>query len=205
MYKIGLPLHVTDEPTLERAGFSWERVIDPREKIILLAKENLGKPYKYGASITNDAPRFFDCSSFTAWLYVQAGISLPRISADQYVFGKEVSSAEALPGDLVFSNTHRDIRGVLHLESKEYKAGTKLPKPIDHCGIFMGDNKICHAKGSKGMVVIENLKESDYFQDIVGFRRISDIENGHYVITIPEERADLRNSENLLKEINTHA
>ena len=87
------------------------------------------------------------------------------------------------------------------MESKEYKPGTKLPKPIDHCGVFMGDNKVCHAKGSKERVVIEDLKESDYFQDIAGFRRIKEVDSERYVITIPEERPDLRNSDNLVKEI----
>ena len=64
-----------------------------------------GKPYKFGASVSFDAPNYFDCSSLTAYLFVQAGIQIPRVSIDQYVFGEEISRKEARFGDLIFLNT----------------------------------------------------------------------------------------------------
>lgn len=200
-YKLGLSVEQFEQnkEKIEQMGLPFERIEDPRARVVALARQQLGKPYKYGASVLRDAPNSFDCSSLTSWLYVQAGIALPRISVDQYVFSEEILSGNALPGDLVFSNTHRSIRNVFRDESVEYKPGTKVPRPIDHCGIFMGE-MVIHATESKGEVVEEPLKESEYFQDIVGFRRISNLDYPRFVISVPDGRVDIRNKGSFITE-----
>jgi cell wall-associated NlpC family hydrolase len=152
-----------------------------------------GKQYKIGLgikevasfekSVSKDAPDFFDCSSFTNWLYVQAGITLPRISVDQYVFSEEVSKENAKAGDLIFSNSHRNIRNVFHKESVEFKPGTSVPKSIDHCGIYTGD-EVIHANEKMGCVNKERILESEYFQDIVSIRRVKEADEARYVMIL---------------------
>jgi cell wall-associated NlpC family hydrolase len=58
----------------------------------------LGNPYVFGGtSLTNGA----DCSGFTQAIYRKFGYSLPRSSSEQRSAGREVSYADAQPGDLI--------------------------------------------------------------------------------------------------------
>jgi cell wall-associated NlpC family hydrolase len=183
LYKMGFGSKEVSgiEKIFNDINIKWEIIENPRTKIIELAEENIGKPYKYGASVSKDAPDFFDCSSFTNWLYVQAGIALPRISVDQYVFSIEASKENARAGDLIFSNSHRDIRGIFHNKSKEFKPGTPVPKLIDHCGIYLGTHVI-HTNEKTGCVSKEKISESEYFQDIVSIRRIKEADEARYIV-----------------------
>lgn len=73
--------------------------------IIEIAARYVGTPYVYGGT----TPDGFDCSGFTAYVYAQVGITLPRTSADQRYAGVEVSRDQAQPGDLVWSPGHVGI------------------------------------------------------------------------------------------------
>jgi cell wall-associated NlpC family hydrolase len=184
-YKIGFGKNEIGEieKFFNSTNIDWEIVENPRAKIVESAEKNIGKPYKYGASVSKDAPVFFDCSSFTNWLYVQAGITLPRISVDQYVFSEEVGKENAKAGDLIFSNSHRDVRGIFHNKSKEFKPGTPVPKFIDHCGIYLGTHVI-HANEKTGCVVKEKISESEYFQDIVSIRKVKEADEARYIVIL---------------------
>jgi phenylalanyl-tRNA synthetase beta chain len=74
---------------LDRLGCDTE-VITPKEKVLSVAKDQLGAPYTYGASVLRDAPDTFDCSSFVSWVFVQAGKALPRISVDQFAYTERI-------------------------------------------------------------------------------------------------------------------
>lgn len=182
---------------LSRRGFEWE-YLSPREKIINGAKSLLGVPYKFGSSVVYDAPRSFDCSSFTSFLYAQSGMAIPRISVDQYVFGEEISFEDAKPGDLIFSNSGN---GQVFSESVEWLSGTKVPAGVDHVGIYMGEGKVIHATKRTGSVVEEELLKDPSFKNTVGFRRMGDLDANRFVVTVPSERLDLRIKEDLIEEI----
>ncbi|GEP20352.1 NlpC/P60 family protein [Pediococcus argentinicus] len=68
------------------------------KKIISLARAEIGKPYKTGAT----GPNSFDCSGLTQFIYNKVGISIPRTSQQQSLVGKYVSLSNLVPGDLVF-------------------------------------------------------------------------------------------------------
>lgn len=172
--------------------------INPREKIMNTVSLCIGVPYMHGASVVFDAPRAFDCSSFTAYLYVQAGITIPRMSVDQFVAGTSVSADEALPGDLVFSNSDE---GKIFYESIEWMKGTKVPEGVDHVGLYLGDGKVLHATRKASGVVEEKLSESESFKKIIGFRRFILNDEKRFVVTVPPQRLDLRIKEDLIEEI----
>ena len=68
------------------------------ERAVALAKQHLGTPYVWGG----ETPGGFDCSGLVQWAYKQVGVDLPRVSTQQAKAGREVTAAEARPGDLVF-------------------------------------------------------------------------------------------------------
>lgn len=57
-----------------------------------------GVPYSWGGTTTSG----FDCSGLVNYAYKQAGVSLPRTSADLYNYGQVVSKGNLTEGDLVF-------------------------------------------------------------------------------------------------------
>lgn len=202
------------ENILDRRGYGWEKV-NPRDTILDLSSKLIGTPYKHGSSVVYDAPHSFDCSSFTSFLHAQSGIAIPRIAIDQYVFGEELDAKDALPGDLVFSNTREEIfkdktffsqvlgklidHKPIRTESVEFMPGTRVTEGVDHVGVYIGEGKVIHAT-NKGGVVEEDLKESQSFKNIIGYRRFTQ-GNERYVVTVPSERLDLRIKEDLIEEI----
>lgn len=190
---------------LKRLGFESKRIENPQEVIVARAKELVGTPYFYGANVRFDAPDKFDCSGFVAYLYLEAGIKIPRVSVDQYVFGEEVSLDSLEAGDLVFSvNEGSEI----YHESIEWMKGTKVPmQGIDHVGVYVGDGMIAHASrynksaGEGGGVIIENLSLSPRFKNITGARRIPGINEERFSVTAPVERFDIRIPADIAEEI----
>lgn len=86
-------------------------------EIIAIAKRYLGIPYVAGGTTPATG---FDCSGFTSFVYRQAGISIPRVSRDQYAASTHVSNPQ--PGDLVF-----------------------FGDPVHHVGIYAGNNMMIAA------------------------------------------------------------
>jgi len=109
-----------------------------QKRLVYFAKKHLGKPYKYGAK-PNQAPKIFDCSSFTQYLYKRIGIDLPRSALDQAHLGKLINlkKENLQPGDLIF------IKGSWGHYNPEFLQG------IGHVAIYIGNGKIIHAKWEK--------------------------------------------------------
>ena len=104
----------------------------------------LGIRYKFGG---NKPKEGFDCSGFTRYLYQGAGLDLSRVSRDQAKQGKQVSFAEARPGDLVFYK--KPGGSVFHVSV------VVLSKP--------GELWVIHATSSRG-VFRENILVSSYWK-----------------------------------------
>jgi len=123
------------------------------EKLIEFAKQYIGKPYKYGASM-DEAPDFFDCSSFIKYVFAHIGIELPRSSIlqAQDSQGKEVTDVQyAEPGDVFFMRSDKGYY------DDEAFGGRKMC--IGHVGLYCGDGILLHAKKSLGGVVFQKLSE----------------------------------------------
>ena len=202
------------EDILERFHFEYTKV-KPIDTILKLAPTLIEVPYKYGASISHDAPASFDCSSFVGFLFAQAGVALPRVAVDQFLYGFEIKEDELKPGDVIFSrnngNTPKkyvftmlsDGTKVEHSgpkkQSFEFLPGTNVPEGVSHNGIYIGDGMVIHASSGSG-VVIEKVNKSNGFTNIVGYRRMA-TNDERFVVTVPFERMDLRIREDLIEEI----
>lgn len=109
------------------------------KQIAAYACQFIGNPYVAGGtSLTNGA----DCSGFTQAVYRNFGYSIPRNSYSQRKTGREVSLAEAQPGDLVCY------------------AG--------HVAMYIGNGKIVHASSAKTGIKISNVT----YREILSVRRI---------------------------------
>lgn len=210
-YKVGIALselngilgtalsHKDVQDILARLGFEYETIVNPFADVVTRAQVLVGKPYKYGASVLHDAPDVFDCASFTSYLWKEAGVAVPRISVDQFVFGEAVSFEALQPGDLIFSNSGTEN---IYYESIEWMKGTKVPEGVDHVGLYLGEGKLIHAsRYNESGVAVEPIAESARFKNIVGMRRIAISVEPRFVVTIPFERLDLRIKEDLAEEI----
>jgi hypothetical protein len=96
------------------------------------AMKYLGVPYKWGGT---DPETGLDCSGFVQQVYEDLGVKLPRVSRDQAKTGDPVASlAEARPGDLV-----------------------AFGSPVDHIGIYIGDNKMVVAPHTGDVVKVQDI------------------------------------------------
>lgn len=183
------------ENILKKLNFNFQ-VVFPKEEVLKIGKENIGKPYKYGASLSYEAPEFFDCSSFTAFCFSRAGVSIPRVSIDQWFFGDKVSKEDLKEGDLIFSKGGEKIK----TETVDFMKGLTLEGGVSHVGIYSGDGNAIHASSKNSKVVEEKLDNSIDFKDVIGFRRIIK-EEKRFRVEVPFERLDIRNREDLIEEI----
>lgn len=111
---------------------------DARAEVVLAAARSvLGTPYVWGAASPSTG---FDCSGLVQWAYRQAGVNLPRTTAEQIRSGIVVDPAELRPGDLVFSRGGRPVRD------------------YGHVGIYVGDNKVIIAPHSGEVVSLRPLR-----------------------------------------------
>jgi len=104
------------------------------DDIVASAKKYLGTPYVFGST---DPSKGLDCSALVQRAYKDLGITLPRLSYEQADAGQPVASlAEAKPGDIV-----------------------AFDSPVDHVGIYLGDNKMIAAPKPGDHVKIESVYE----------------------------------------------
>lgn len=122
------------------------------EKVIEIAKQQLGKPYVYATA----GPNTFDCSGFTKYCYAKVGVSLLR-SAQQvgYNNGTKIEGISNLKrGDIVCFNTVADN------------------DLSDHVGIYLGGGQFIHASSGGGKVMISTLSNSYYNRVFSWGRRV---------------------------------
>ncbi len=105
------------------------------EVITEYARQAVGSPYLWGG---DDLDTGVDASGFTQVIYRKFGYSIPRTSREQAEESTEVSMDSLQPGDLIF-----------YPGAEENMA--------DHVGIYIGEDKIIHAKNARDGVVIQDI------------------------------------------------
>jgi cell wall-associated NlpC family hydrolase len=93
----------------------------------------LGVPYKWGGT---DPSNGLDCSGLVQRVFANAGVTLPRTSAEQATTGTEVAGglANAQPGDLVFFGS-----------------------PVHHVGIYAGNGMMVEAPHTGTKVQVHSI------------------------------------------------
>jgi cell wall-associated NlpC family hydrolase len=94
-------------------------------RAIAWAKLQLNKPYQWGGT----GPNSFDCSGLTQQSYLHAGITLPRVAADQYNAGPHPSLADLEPGDLLFWATDTSNPATIHHVTMYLGGGLMIAAP----------------------------------------------------------------------------
>jgi peptidoglycan DL-endopeptidase CwlO len=99
---------------------------DSTEIVTMLnaALSRQGLPYVWGAA----GPTSFDCSGLVQWSFAQAGVTMPRVAADQGRTGPAVPAGQLQPGDLLF-----------------YHTDPTAPGYISHVAIYLGNGMMIQA------------------------------------------------------------
>ena len=121
-------------------------VSDLRVSICDYAKQFIGTPYKWGG---NDLYKGIDCSGFVKKVYAHFGYTTPRVTRDMAKKYKQISLAEAKPGDLIFYG----------------KVSTGY---INHVGIYIGNGQVIHSSTNYKGVAISSV----YFYSILKVCRV---------------------------------
>jgi len=137
------PVHIPQEspPPVPVAG---------KNSVVAAARSLTGVRYRWGGESPQTG---FDCSGLTWWTYKQVGVSIPRISSDQYETGQPVGRRDIRPGDLVF-----------------FRLGGN-PKNM-HVGIATGRDTFIHSPSSGGRVREDSMDLPYWRERFIGARRV---------------------------------
>lgn len=118
--------------------------------VIRTARALMGARYKWGGESPSTG---FDCSGLVWFVYRQHGITLPRVSWQQFAAGRAISYSDMRPGDLVF---HKVDKGSKSL----------------HVGIITDRGTFIHAPSSGKRVMESSLNNTYWREHYIGARRV---------------------------------
>ena len=102
-------------------------------QVVAVGKQYLGTPYVFGGA----DPSGFDCSGFIKFVYAQFGVNLAHSVTAQAAAGTRISTADAVPGDIVIMSGHD--------------------------GFYMGDGMIMDAPKPGGVVSIRPIWTTSFY------------------------------------------
>lgn len=117
--------------------------------IIKTARTQIGKPYRWGGESPGEG---YDCSGLVWWVYRRHGVSVPRVSWQQYSAGRFVDKDDIRPGDLIFFRI---------------TTGKSL-----HVGIVTERGTFVHSPSSGNRVMESSLNNDFWREHYVGTRRL---------------------------------
>lgn len=114
---------------------------------VAFAKQQIGKPYVYGAM----GPSAYDCSGLQMASYLHAGLTLPRVAADQYAAsGPTFPLDQAQAGDLLF-----------------FASDVTKPATIYHVAMYVGGGQVLDAPHTGATVGMRQLWTTDLLPVVV--------------------------------------
>ncbi len=122
------------------------------QEVVVFAMSLIDTKYRFGGK---NPKAGFDCSGMVSYIYEKAaGYRLTGSAAQMAKRGREVSLAQAQPGDLVFFNTRN--------------------RPRSHVGIYIGQNEFVHAPSKDGRVKVSSLRNKYFSTRFEEVRRYLD-------------------------------
>ncbi|WP_216630879.1 C40 family peptidase [Nocardiopsis coralli] len=121
------------------------------QAVVDWALDQRGLPYIWGGT----GPEGYDCSGLVMKAYESIGVTIPRVSQDQWEFGPEIDEGEEQPGDLVFFDVQREGE----------------PPGPGHLGMVVGDGLMVEAWCTNcGPIAVREYDDPNR-ADIMGFTR----------------------------------
>ncbi|PWD50613.1 glycoside hydrolase [Serinibacter arcticus] len=117
------------------------------QEAVNAAMGKVGLAYKLGAN----GPSAYDCSSLVKYAYSTVGITLPRVSRDQWKATTRISQSELQPGDLIFWSNNGAASGIYHV------------------AIYTGPGMKVHAAKPGVGIVHDKI----YSTNLIGYGRVS--------------------------------
>lgn len=121
-----------------------------RRTVVRETMTYLNTPYLWGGMHPRTG---MDCSAFVKLVYSRAGLTLPRVSREQFAGTLYLRPSRVLPGDLIFFAMKHP--------------GTAR---VDHVGIYVGKGFFVHASFSNG-VHIDSVHNRYYYERLIGVRK----------------------------------
>lgn len=115
----------------------------PRGELVTAALAQVGTPYRFGGNTPREG---LDCSGLTAYAHRSAGLTIPRMAADQRRSARPVGARPA-PGDLVFFH---------------------IPPGGEHVGLMVDGERFVHASTSRQRVQLARLDSPYWRRHFVG-------------------------------------
>ncbi|OKI18963.1 hydrolase [Nocardiopsis sp. TSRI0078] len=112
------------------------------EQVIANAESQLGVPYVWGGTTPGVG---FDCSGLLQWAFREAGVSIPRVTHDQWNAGRRVAFDDIQRGDLLF-----------------WRTDPTAPDYISHVAIYLGDGMMLEAPRTGLNVRVTPVRTSKY-------------------------------------------
>jgi cell wall-associated NlpC family hydrolase len=116
--KIGMTILAATSAVAVASGCS--PAAKPTGDVALLASQQMGKPYVWGAI----GPNAFDCSGLVQFVFGRTGRAEPRTAQQQYNASQHLSAQQVARGDLVFFGA---------------------PGAVYHVGIYVGGGQMIDA------------------------------------------------------------
>ena len=150
-------LDLTDPSNVTKRTPKNLKYSETGQSIVDAAVTQLGKPYSWGDETPEEG---FDCSGLVTWAYNQAGVTIPRGTAESLRNqAKVVDKSEVVPGDMIFfdngpSRAGADHIGIVHsidgekinmIHSESTATGVKITNDIlngYYGGTFMNFGRI---------------------------------------------------------------
>lgn len=123
-----------------------------RQRLVFFAKKQIGKPFKWGVK-KSEIGKFFDCSSFTQYLYKRIGIELPRTTVLQAYHGQIIKTAKKPP---FFRKEDLKIGDLIFFKSEKGHFTPEFPNGIGHVIMYIGNEKFIHVD-SHGKIPTYNI------------------------------------------------
>ncbi|WP_179646448.1 C40 family peptidase [Spinactinospora alkalitolerans] len=121
------------------------------QAVVDWALDQRGKPYVWGGT----GPNGFDCSGLLMRAYESIGVTIPRVSQDQWNFGPRIEKGEEQPGDLVFFDVQRSGE----------------PPGPGHVGMVIGDGLMVEAWCTDCGPIATREYDDPNRSEIMGFTR----------------------------------
>ncbi|MCC9311521.1 C40 family peptidase [Kitasatospora sp. RB6PN24] len=129
------PAAIPARTTSLQTGSSAQSATGALAAAVSFAESKVGQAYVWGGTGNGG----WDCSGLTQAAMAQAGISIPRIAADQAAASTRVSLDDLQPGDLLFWSNNGAASGVYHV------------------GLYVGDGKFVEAANPSSGVKYETI------------------------------------------------